>query len=344
MKYIYILLALFLLSALLIWQSIYLPKDFTNKENFLFAIKKGEGGKDIASRLERQSIIKSGLVFRLYAFSKDKARELKAGAYLLSPSMSIPKIIEKIAGGDVVKEKITIIEGWDLRDIARELENNGIFQAEELFEIAGFPMTDYSKNTNLPQPKDFSGDYGFLRDKPKNLTLEGYLFPDTYLINSADGLEEIIKKMLGNFDRKLTEDLRQEIKKQGKSIFETVTMASLLEKEVRSFEDRQIVAGTLWKRLGNNMPLQVDAAVSYITGKKTTRISKTETRIDSLYNTYEYPGLPLGPICNPGLDSIKAALYPKDSPYWYYLSTPAGETIFSRTLEEHNAAKAKYLK
>jgi len=105
-----------------------------------------------------------------------------------------------------------------------------------------------------------------------------------------------------------------------------------------------VVSGILWKRLKNNIPLQVDATISYITGKKTTEISIEETKIDSLYNTYKYKGLPLGPVCNPGLESIKAAIYPKNSEYWYYLSTPEGETIFSKTLEEHNIAKAKYLK
>jgi len=100
----------------------------------------------------------------------------------------------------------------------------------------------------------------------------------------------------------------------------------------------------LWKRLENNIPLQVDATITYITGKKTTKISIEETQIDSPYNTYKYLGLPIGPICNPGLESILAAMYPKSSEYWYYLSTPEGETIFSKTLEEHNIAKAKYLK
>jgi len=100
----------------------------------------------------------------------------------------------------------------------------------------------------------------------------------------------------------------------------------------------------LWKRRNHNIPLQVDATITYITGKKTTKVSIEETKIDSLYNTYKYLGLPLGPICNPGLESIKAAVNPEDSDYWYYLSTPEGETIFGKTLEEHNIAKAQYLK
>ena len=149
--------------------------------------------------------------------------------------------------------------------------------------------------------------------------------------------------MRDNFDKKLTTDLREEIQKQGKTIFEIVTMASLIEKEVREKEDKEIVSGILWKRLKNNIPLQVDATISYITGKQTTKISREETQIDSPYNTYKYLGLPIGPICNPGIDSIKAAIYPKNSQHWYYLSTSEGKTIFSETLEEHNLAKAKYL-
>lgn len=174
--------------------------------------------------------------------------------------------------------------------------------------------------------------------------LEGFLFPDTYQFPLRVSGEEAAKKMRDNFDKKITPDLREEIKRQGKTIFEIVTMASLLEKEVRNFEDKKMVSGILWNRLDNRIPLQVDATITYITGKKTTKISIEETQIDSPYNTYKYLGLPLGPICNPGLESIISAIYPKSSQYWYYLSIPEGETIFSKTLEEHNIAKAKYLK
>lgn len=175
-------------------------------------------------------------------------------------------------------------------------------------------------------------------------SLEGYLFPDTYEISPEDEIEEIVEKMLDNFDKKLTSELREEISSQGKTVHEIVIMASLLEKEVRTFEDKKIVAGVLWKRLEWDIPLQVDATIVYITGRKTTKILKEELQIDSPYNTYKYKGLPLGPISNPGLESILAAIYPQESQYFYYLSTPEGETIFSRTLKEHNEAKVKYLK
>ena len=121
-------------------------------------------------------------------------------------------------------------------------------------------------------------------------------------------------------------------------------MASLLEKEVRTIEDKRLVAGILERRLRIGMALQVDASVSYITGKKTTRVTKEDLDTDSFYNTYEYPRLPLGPIANPGMESIQAALDPIESEYLYYLSTPDGETIFSETLEQHNEAKVTYLR
>ena len=258
--------------------------------------------------------------------------------------MNIIEISEKIVSGDTVKETITIPEGWNLRDIGWYFENQGMFQAEELFELMGFPLIDYSKEKTLPFPKSFDLDYSFLKDKLKHLSFEGYLFLDTYEINRGEDLESIVRKMLDNFDKKLTQELRAEISSQKKTIFEIITMASLLEREVRTLEDKKLVSGVLWKRLENGVPLQVDATIIYITGGKTTKVSKEETKIDSPYNTYKHRGLPLGPISNPGLESILASVYPESSDYWYYLSTKEGKTIFSRTLEEHNIAKVKYLK
>jgi len=341
---LFLLIVGFLLfSWWIIYWGIYLPKSTTLEERII-NIEKGQGSKEIASNLKNEGLIGSEILFRLYVLTTGQAGKLQAGTYLFTTLMNVPQIVEKLVRGEVLKEKITIIEGWNLRDIAWHFEGRGMFQAEELFESVGFPLIDYRKTSDLPQPKDFSQDFDFLKDKPKYIGLEGYLFPDTYEINKGDNIEEIVKKMLNNFGRKLTSKLREEIKNQGKSIFEIINMASLIEKEVQTSEDKKLVSGILWKRLKNNIPLQVDAAISYITGKKTTKISFEETKIDSPYNTYKYKGLPLGPICNPGLESIEAALYPKNSDYWYYLSTQDGETIFSKTFKEHNLAKEKYLK
>lgn len=315
MKRFLIITILVLLLIAFTGQMIYLPKDINSTEEILFKISNGEAGRQIAENLEKQGLIKNDFLFRSYALLRGGSKKLQAGTYLLSPSMSVAKIFKKIVSGDALKERITIIEGWNLRDIAWYFENKGMFQAEELLELS----------------ESFEAG------------LEGYLFPDTYLIDKDTALEEIVKIMLDNFDKKLSSDLREEIEKQGKSISQIVIMASLLEKEVRDYQDKQIVSGVLWKRLGIGMALQVDATISFITHKKTSKISKAETQINSPYNTYIYRGLPKGPICNPGLDSIRAAVYSKKSDYWYYLSTPEGETIFSETLNKHNIAKAKYL-
>jgi len=340
---ILLIVSIILITILVIWIGINIPKNPLSQEK-RFLVEKGQSFLEISKSLEKEELITDEFYFDLYLVLTGEYRQLKAGEYLLSSAMTIPEIAQKMILGDVVKEKITIIEGWNLRDIGWYFENKGMFQAEELFELVGFPAIDYSKSTELSKPKDFPEEFSFLKDKPQNAGLEGYLFPDTYEMNKGATMGEIVRKMLQNFDKKLTQELRKEINNQEKTIFEIVTTASILEKEVKTLEDKKIVSGILWKRLENNIPLQVDATITYITGKKTTKISKEETKIESPYNTYKYRGLPLGPICNPGLESILASLYPKSSEYWYHLSIPTGETIFSRTLQEHNLAKQKYLK
>jgi len=316
------------------WHGVYLPKNPILVQEKLFSVKRGENVFQIGKRLEEEGFIKDRFFFNLYVLAKGAQKNLQAGEYLLGPHLSVKEIAQLIISGRVAKVKITIPEGWRAEEIGDYLERKGIISQAQDF---------YGKESPLWQ-KDFSEEFDFLKDKPKALSLEGYLFPDTYYLTPGMIPEEIIRMMLKNFDTKLTQELREEIKRQGKTIFEIVTMASLLEKEVKTKEEKELVAGILWKRLKVGMPLQVDATITYITRKKTTKISIEETKIDSPYNTYKYPGLPLGPISNPGLESIMATIYPKESEFWYYLSTPEGETIFSKTLEEHNIAKAKYLK
>jgi len=307
-KFISILLILFFLGVFL-YQGAYLPKSPISVEEKLFLVEMGQNLFQIGENLGKEGLIKNRYFFDFYVLIQGAQRKLQAGQYYFSPSMSIAEIAKKIISGDVAKIVVTIPEGFTLKQIEEKL--------------------------GLKLPGE---------------NLEGFLFPDTYEFPIGVTGEEIVKKMRENFEKKLDTKIpelgltpREAIIQQGKTIFEVVTMASLLEKEVKTEEDKEIVSGILWKRLENNIPLQVDATITYITGKKTTKISKEETQIDSPYNTYKYLGLPIGPICNPGLESILAALYPKDSDCWYYLSTPEGETIFSKTLEEHNIAKAKYL-
>jgi len=302
-----------------------------DEELTIFTIEQGEGLDSIASNLKERGLISSKLLFNSYIFIQDEQSLLQVGEYNLSPLMSISEIAEKIVKGETIENKITIIEGWNLKNIAQYLEDKEITQKEDFLEIAS-------------SSKTFNQDFLYLDDKPTEEGLEGYLFPDTYSIRTTDSAEDIIKMMLNNFDKKMTSDLREEIEEQNKTIFEIITMASLLEKEVRGEEDKKIVSGIFWKRIANKYPLQSCATVAYALGQDKWRYSIEDTKIDSPYNTYQHLGLPKGPICNPGLESIEAAIKPETTKFWYYLSTPEGETIFSKTLHEHNIAKAKYLK
>lgn len=287
-------------------------------------IEKGASAIEVTFQLKTQGIIGNSYAFLSKIIITNNLKNIQAGEYSLNSNMTTDEIIDILTNGKTTKNTITIIEGWDNKEIGEYLEEKQLFKEED---VIGY-------NTS---------NFNFLKDRPNGLGLEGYLFPDTYLIEKNESLEDTIKMILENFDKKLTPDLREEIAKQNKTIFEIITMASLIEKEVITYNDKQIVSGILWKRINANMPLQVDATVLYAL-EQNKEVSIVDTKIDSPYNTYKYRGLPLGPICNPGLDSIKAAIYPIETNYWYYLSKPNKETVFSRTLEEHNIAIAKYLK
>lgn len=321
---------------------LFLPKDSRETKCNIFPINKGENVFVISKRLEQEKMIESSFLFNLYIFASGNHPNLRVGQYCLSQNMNIIEISKKIIQGKTMKEMITIPEGWNLRDISKFFESKGLFQSEEVLKETGFPAINYSVVKNFPKPKNFQ-EYRVLQDKPQNLSLEGYLFPDTYKLEKGFSIDDFIRKALNNINQKIDQNLRQEIQKQNKTIFEIITMASMLEKEARSVNDKKIISGILWKRLDNNMPLQIDATVLYFTGKTINNLSKEDFKIDSPYNTYTNKGLPLGPICNPGIESILSAIYPQKTDYWYYLSTPQGKVIFSKTLQEHNINKLKYL-
>jgi UPF0755 protein len=295
-----ILFSFFVLIFALTLKEIYSPRS-QNDQTKIFSVEKGRGTLEIAKNLEKEGLIKNKFLFVVYAVLKKEHRKILAGKYELSPSMTIPQILEKLLKGETAKVKITIPEGFTIKDIEEKLK--------------------------IDLPDD----------------LEGYLFPDTYYFPIDFTADDLVRAMKENFDKK-TAPYLPEIENQGKNLKEVIILASLVEKEVKTKEDKEIVAGILWKRLESKMPLQVDATISYLTGKKTTKISLEDLQIDSPYNTYKYSGLPPAPICNPGIESILAVIYPKETDYWYYLSTPDGKTIFSKTFLEHKIAKEKYLK
>ena len=223
-------------------------------------------------------------------------------------------------------------------------EKEGFFNAEEFWKMAGYTALDYRTYKDLEHPsKDFYSLTSLLDNKPEYVNFEGFLFPDTYFIPQNISPKGVIELMIKNLDEKITVKMREDIKESGKTFFDIIIMASILENEAITFKDKKIVSGLLWKRLEEGMPLQVDATLQYFTGKNTFQLTLEDLDLDSPYNTYEYKGLPLGPITNPGIWSIKAAIYPEESPYWFYLSDKESIIHYSETFEEHKAKKFKYL-
>ena len=322
-KYLLYSFLLFTLLFLIFTYEVYLPHPASVEEKTV-VIASGLGSRKIGALLKQEGVIRSKWTFVAYVSLRGEASLLKPGVYEFT-NAAIPAIARDLVAGENAEVTLVIPEGWTNRDIAELLEKEGVMPAEEFL--------------------------AYLND----LHFEGYLFPDTYRVFRHADAKDIADTMRENFERKLTPELQTEITRQKKSIEQIVIMASLIEREVRSEEDRALVSGILWKRLEADMPLQVDATITYIKNQESIRqladknqgngkISIADTKIDSPHNTYLYKGLPKGPIGNPGLSAIRAAIYPKNSPYWYYLSSPDGATIYSRTLAEHNRAKERYLR
>jgi UPF0755 protein len=294
------------------------PPDFPT--NQVITIAKGKTFAEVAGEFENESLIRSAFLFESLAWLFGKQAEVKAGEYFFEKKLNALELMEKITSDSYRNNltKITIPEGYNLRDIGLLFEDRGIWPAEELWKAAGFPATENSK--------------------------EGYLFPDTYYLPITISPQSLTEIMLETFNKKVVQELGADIKNSGRSLSEIIKMASILEEEAMTKEDREIISGILWKRLDKGMALQVDAVFPYIIGKNSFELTLEDLKIDSPYNTYLYKGLPPTPITNPGLGSIKAALYPSETEYWYYLSDKKSKVHYSVTYEEHLRKKEKYLR
>lgn len=313
-----------------------------------FSIPQGASARDVGAELARSRVISSELAFRLYLKLHAGATRFQPGTYTLPVHGSIEAAITEVTKPVMQKEKtLRIIEGWSLYEIGAEIERLGIGTKDEFFALTGYPATDYRTRSVRPvratSTHDWKEEFPILLDKPDYVSLEGYLFPDTYRFASDATPEDVVRRLLREFTEKFSPELATAAEKQGKSVFEAVTMASILEREVRGEVDRRMVSDLLWRRLAEGWPLQVDSSVNYVTRKGDPSITYADRDLDSPYNTYKYKGLPLGPISNPGLDSLQAALEPKKNPYWFFLTTKTGEVKYGRTIEEH-AANRRFMR
>jgi len=288
--------------------------------NQVITIEKGTSFKQVARGFEDQNLVRSAFWFDMVGWLLRKREDVKAGEYFFEEPVSAVTLFMAVTGHEYRDEfiKVTICEGLTLRDIAFLFENRGMWQAEELWEVTGLPMSENS--------------------------MEGFLFPDTYYVPLNISPTAMVGVMKKNFDEKVAlPEIRESLEKSEYTILETLTMASILEREAATKEDREIISGILWKRLENGMPLQVDAVFPYIIGKHSLQLTLEDLKVDSPYNTYLYRGLPPGPIANPGLMSIESALNPVESKYWYYLSDKNGTIHYSATYDEHLDKRQQYL-
>jgi len=331
-RWIYILAGIILFSAVFSYykyqSNITTAVDPTDNTKISFTIKKGDSVSQIGTNLMVANLINSDSSFSTYVSWNDFDKKILAGRFYLKKSMTIKEIVTAITDIKNAEFLITIQEGITINDIDQKLVDLDLIQAGEFTK----------------EVKNFNGwQYYTFLDKETlsklNLPLEGYLYPDTYFLDpSTFKPHKLIYLALDNFEKK-TADLLPQLKKH--SVHQIITMASIIEDEVFGSENRKMVSGILWKRLDNNWPLGADATLLY--GKKNNIITVEDLNTDSPYNTRKNQGLPPGPICSPSVSSIEAAMFPKESPYWFYLTDKDGNVIYASSNEEHNQNRAKYL-
>lgn len=289
------------------------------------SVPEGATGSDVAELLYEKGLIKSVSAFNFYLRQNELSDQLKAGRFVLQENYKMPEIVEILASGKSSEFAATLLEGWTAQQIAESLE------AEELTTVEDF----------MKCLKECEFDFNFLPDD----YLEGYLYPDTYFVNLDSYSDEaFITRLLNTFKNKLTDEDWDAINSSERSFEDIMIMASIVEREERSDEERPTVAGILWNRFDSGTGLYADATVLYGLGRTSGSLSAEDLESDSPYNTRKYAGLPPTPISNPSISSILAALHPEDTDYWYYLHDSDGGIHYAKTLDEHNVNKARYIR
>jgi UPF0755 protein len=298
------------ISIFIIYQ-LYIPLDSKSSQIKVIEISKGMNAKGIAHLLKEEKLIKNGLAFRVLAKMKGIEDRLQAGEYELSSSLNLSRILSKIEKGEVLAHPFTIPEGYNIRQIARILEEKGLIEKERFIELT--KDSKFISQLGIPAK-----------------SLEGYLFPETYRISKGMKEKEIIKLMVFQFNKAITQEDRKRAKELGFTFPEIIILASIIEKETSAPEERTLISAVFHNRLKAKRPLQSDPTVIYALGETFDgNLKKEHLRIDSPYNTYRYRGLPPGPIGNPGKKAIHAALYPADVDYLYFVSRNDGTHEFS---------------
>jgi UPF0755 protein len=285
-------------------------------------LRPGYTTRRIARELKAAGVIRSADAFVLWHYFHRK-RSLKAGEYLFDKTANARDIHDRLVRGDIYVHTVVIPEGFNMFDIAQAIEDAGLGPSQQFLQVA-------------------KSDIGLISDlAPEAKSLEGFLFPNTYEFTRTESMHDMAAAMVKQFRQVATQmSLTTDVQK-------TVTMASIIEKETSAPEERPLVASVYYNRLSKNIALQADPSVIYgelLEGTYTGALHHQDMQTNSSYNTYRHPGLPPGPIANPGKTSLEAALHPATSDYYYFVSNGNGHHNFARSLEEHNRNVAKFRK
>lgn len=283
-------------------------------------IQEGAGAASVADLLYDNNIIKHPLVFRIYSKTGGYDALYQPGTVTVKNGMTYTDILKAVTTPDRNSIKVTIPEGYTLKQIAQTLSDAGLCTTDEFYSALDPSLYDYRFLKELPQ---------------RDARLEGYLFPATYDVPPGTTPQEIVNMMLKTFDENFSDTYYARAQELGLSVDEVVTFASIVERETNADTERAKVAGVFYNRMEKNMYLESCATVQYILGENKPVLSVEDTSIDSPYNTYRNPGLPIGPIASPGADCIKAVLYPEKTDALFFVLGTNGEHIFSKTYDEH---------
>ena len=286
-------------------------------------IPKGSSSAEAARILASANVLQHPLVFRMLVSGTMTGKRLKFGEYSFPTPPSAVDVWRKLLGGEVTRYSVTIPEGSNIYDVAEILSDLDLADPEAFLAAAASP--ELRRRLRIP------GE-----------TVEGFLFPDTYLLEKSMTAEEIVEIMIHQFRRRFLPELETLAQENGFSLLELVTVASIIEKETGVEEEKPLVSAVIRKRLSLGMPLQMDPTVIYGLKRFREALSKKDLQTPSPYNSYRNRGLPPGPIANPGVSAIKAALFPADTDYLFFVSRNDGSHTFSKTLEEHNRGVATY--
>ena len=289
-------------------------------ESVQVTIENGDSMTRIVQRLKEARVIEDGAALLILAKLSGKDRKIQAGRYSFEKGTTLYSIFNKLTRGDVTLREVTIPEGLTIRQIA------GILNRQ----------IDSLEFVRLVTDSRFAQSMGITVSN-----LEGYLFPDTYRLSWGTTQEKVARVMVEQFKKTFTDSLTRRAGEIDFSLADVVTLASMIEAEARDGNERDLISAVYHNRLRRGMRLQCDPTVIYALPELDRPLLLKDLEVDSPYNTYKYPGLPPGPICNPGKASILAALYPADVNYLYFVATGKGSHVFSTTLTQHNLAKGK---